>query len=66
MLCYKEGCHVSRRDRDSNSGTAPMGTRGLSPALPRCLLSVSFRNGYVSALAIWHNGLLPLSPSPKD
>ena len=37
-----------------------------SPALPRCLLSVSFRNGYVSALAIWHNGLLPLSPSPKD
>lgn len=56
---------MSRRDRDSNSGTAPMGTRGLSPALPRCLLSVSFRNGYVSALAIWHNGFLPPSLLPK-
>lgn len=51
-----------RRDRDSNSGIDPIGTRGLSPALPRCLLSVSFCNGYASVLDKMAQCCLPPSP----
>ena len=55
MLCYKEGCHVSRRDRDSNSGTAPMGTRG-----PVCVLSQWIRF-CLGNMAQWPPAPLPFS-----